>query len=183
MDIDRVCSRVDLSSAIGPGTRMVLPLFFGKSDYLQDFSQDIMITAPGNPLFKLAVQFLMRTQHKRAKWPKKPDGSPLLYVTGMQPYLEAVAETLFGKQKGPLKSPPPAHFASKVSQAMMMLQPTVLTYVERFNSSNEKTRMWSSFTFRASELTEKELARGLGRSRNFGKGDFYQAFNVSRDST
>jgi hypothetical protein len=82
IDVDRLCN-VKLSEVIKESTKCVLPTH---KDY--DFSQDLMITEAGNPIFKEAIEL----QIKR-RW----EGNRNIYFLGPQTYMHAVTKVLTGE--------------------------------------------------------------------------------------
>lgn len=81
VDIDRYCN-VKLDEVISPEVKCVLPI----SRYY-DFSQDIMISIPENPIYMLAFQLNMQARHQ---------GNKNIYYLGPQTYMHAVTQLLTG---------------------------------------------------------------------------------------
>jgi mannosyltransferase OCH1-like enzyme len=82
VDVDRYCNVV-LDEVINTHSKCVLPI----SKYY-DFSQDIMISAPENPIYMLAFQLNMSARHQ---------GNRNTYYLGPQTYMHAVTKILTGK--------------------------------------------------------------------------------------
>ena len=82
MDIDRLCNK-SISSLIGEGIKWVLPTC---REF--DFSHDLMISAPTNPVFLKTIELYFQ---------RKREGSNNTYFLGAQTYMHAITETLFGR--------------------------------------------------------------------------------------
>jgi mannosyltransferase OCH1-like enzyme len=82
VDIDRLCNK-SLSSFITDDVRWVLPTC---RDY--DFSHDVMISEPGNPVFFEAIKLYFQ---------RRQEGNTNVYFLGSQTYMHAITHTLFGK--------------------------------------------------------------------------------------
>lgn len=81
-DVDRLCD-TPLSEIIQPGIRCVLPTY---RDF--DFSQDIMLSAPGNPIY--ADTLRLNLERRRA-------GHQEVYLLGAQTYMHAISTLLTGQ--------------------------------------------------------------------------------------
>ena len=81
LDLDRYCDVV-LDEVIPSEVKCVLPTYLDT-----DFSQDIMISAAGNPIYQKAYDLIM---HRRRQ------GSDNIYYLGPQTYMHAVTQTLCG---------------------------------------------------------------------------------------
>jgi len=84
-DMDRLYN-IPLATIIEPETRMLLPMNEA------DFSQDMMATSPGNPIFKRAIE--LNLQRRRAT--SSEHGINHVMDLGPQTYFDAVAEVMFG---------------------------------------------------------------------------------------
>lgn len=82
VDLDRLCN-VKLNDVIKEGIKCVLP-----TSRNFDFSQDLMISAPKNPLFQIAVELQLQR-----RW----EGSKNTYFLGPQTYMHAVTKALTGE--------------------------------------------------------------------------------------
>ena len=83
MDIDRLYN-VSLSDIITSDTiKWVLPTFLEF-----DFSHDIMLSAPGNPVFIKAAQLHLE---------RRKEGNKNIYFLGAQTYMHAITFSLMGK--------------------------------------------------------------------------------------
>lgn len=82
VDIDRYCN-VSLNDVIDPQAKCVLPV----SKYY-DFSHDIMISAPENPIYMLTFQLNMQARHQ---------GNQNVYYLGPQTYMHAITLILTGE--------------------------------------------------------------------------------------
>ena len=82
MDIDRLCNK-DLSSFITDNIQWVLPTC---REY--DFSHDIMISAPNNPVYLETIKLYLQ---------RRKEGNTNVYFLGSQTYMHAITHTLFGK--------------------------------------------------------------------------------------
>jgi mannosyltransferase OCH1-like enzyme len=81
VDIDRLCN-VPLSTIVDEKTRQVLPTCRNF-----DFSHDMMLSAPHNPIYRAAIRHWLA--RRRA-------GADSIYFLGAQTYMHAITETLFG---------------------------------------------------------------------------------------
>lgn len=82
VDIDRYCNVV-LNDVIDSNAKCVLPI----SKYY-DFSQDLLISAPENPIYMLAFQLNMQARHQ---------GIKNIYFLGPQTYMHAITNSLLGQ--------------------------------------------------------------------------------------
>ena len=82
IDIDRFYN-IPLADLIGPETRWVLPTY---RDH--DFSQDFMLSSPGNPAFAEALRLLFE---------RRRQGHDNIYFLGAQTYMHAVTTVLTGE--------------------------------------------------------------------------------------
>ena len=82
MDIDRLCNK-SLSSFITDDVRWVLPTC---RDY--DFSHDLMISEPGNPVYFEAIKLYFQ---------RRREGHTNIYFLGSQTYMHAITTTVLGK--------------------------------------------------------------------------------------
>ena len=80
-DIDRLCN-LSFDSFLPPNTKLCLPTYKDSN-----FSHDFMATAPGNPLFRDAIE---RNVSMRR------DGNSSLYEKGPPAYFGAVSHFLLG---------------------------------------------------------------------------------------
>ena len=83
IDIDRYCNVV-LDDILDEETRCYLPTY---KDH--DFSQDIMLSAPQNPMFKLAIEYNLGARQ---------NGVNRIYDMGAPLYMMAVTQTIFQQQ-------------------------------------------------------------------------------------
>lgn len=82
VDIDRLCNK-SMSSIIDATTKWVLPTY---RDF--DFSHDIMISAPSNPVYQHTIDlYLERRRH----------GETNVYFLGPQTYMHSITQSFFGK--------------------------------------------------------------------------------------
>ena len=81
IDIDRLCN-VELDSLFSPKLRCFLPTYLD-----QDFSHDIMISTPENPIYAKARDLNMS---------RRRDGCDNIYFLGPQTYMHAITECLTG---------------------------------------------------------------------------------------
>lgn len=82
VDIDRYCN-VSLDEIIPEGIKQILPTCRN-----HDFSHDVMLTAPGNPIFGNAIDaYLVR----------RKEGHTNIYFLGAQTYMHAITQTIFGR--------------------------------------------------------------------------------------
>jgi len=82
VDVDRLCD-VRLSDILDEGVMCILPTC---GDL--DFSQDVMLSSPGNPIHARAISLI---EHRRA------EGSRNVYFLGPQTYMHAVTIELMGE--------------------------------------------------------------------------------------
>lgn len=82
MDIDRLCNK-NLSFLIDPNIKWVLPTC---RDF--DFSHDIMISAPSNPVYMQAVDLYLQRLRQ---------GNASVYFLGPQTYMHAITMSFFGE--------------------------------------------------------------------------------------
>jgi hypothetical protein len=82
VDIDRYCN-VKLDEVIPEGAKQVLPTC---REY--DFSHDIMLSEPENPIYKTAIQAYIS---------RRKDGHNNIYFLGAQTYMHAITFALFRK--------------------------------------------------------------------------------------
>jgi len=82
MDIDRLCNK-SLSSFITDDISWVLPIC---REY--DFSHDIMISAPGNPVFLETIELYLR---------RRRTGHKNIYFLGSQTYMHAITSMVVGR--------------------------------------------------------------------------------------
>ena len=82
MDIDRFCN-CNLSNLLEPGITCVLPTSL---DY--DFSQDFMLSAPGNPLYLETIN--LNLSRRREGWKN-------VYFLGAQTYMHAITKLVCGQ--------------------------------------------------------------------------------------
>jgi len=78
-DIDRHANK-NLNSIIDKNSKCVLPLHSNHGKVI-DFSQDIMISAPGNPLHKAALDLMLR--RRRSGWTDILTLAPITYFHGI----------------------------------------------------------------------------------------------------
>ena len=110
-DIDRLCDQ-NLDSIFAAGIKCVLPT---NQDW--DFSQDFMMSEPGNPIYKTAMQLsLQRRSH----------GSQDVYWLGPQTYMNAVTKELFGVE---LPTNPGTEIMQQIRQRLQEI-PWLGTYSE-----------------------------------------------------
>lgn len=82
VDMDRLCNQ-SLDSVINPNTKCVLPILNN-----WDFCQDVMLSAPLNPLYLKTLQ--MHFQRRR-------QGNTNVYFLGAQTYMHAITESVMGQ--------------------------------------------------------------------------------------
>lgn len=78
-DIDRHANK-NLNSIINKNSKCVLPLHSNHGKVI-DFSQDIMVSAPGNPLHKAALDLMLR--RRRSGWTDILTLAPITYFHGI----------------------------------------------------------------------------------------------------
>lgn len=81
-DIDRYFN-IPFSEVIDEDTAWVIPTY-----YDQDFSHDIMISGPGNPVFQSTFELIMR---------RRSIGHDNVYFLGPQTYMHGITQTLFNE--------------------------------------------------------------------------------------
>eukprot|EP00808_Paulinella_micropora_P028821 g26622.t1 len=94
MDIDRTAN-VHLSKVFHPQTRVFLSTYFWPN--FHDFCQDLIISAPNNPMLKLAIDINLK---RRADCFEKTNRTCEILWTGPNAYMEAVTKTVFGRAIG-----------------------------------------------------------------------------------
>jgi len=82
VDIDRYCN-VKLDSLFDENTKLVLPTCLDN-----DFSQDIMISAPQNPIYLKTIELILQ---------RRQQGHTNTFFLGPQTYMHAVTEVLCGE--------------------------------------------------------------------------------------
>lgn len=82
VDIDRYCN-ISLDSLLNNDIKMFLPTCLD-----MDFSQDIMFSAPGNPIFLEGINLIL--ERRRA-------GYDQTYLLGPQTYMHAITKCLLGE--------------------------------------------------------------------------------------
>ena len=82
VDIDRICNQ-SITPHIRDGVSWVLPVCI---DY--DFSHDMMLSASGNPVYKLAIRLYLQ---------RLREGHTNVYFLGSQTYMHAITMAAFGK--------------------------------------------------------------------------------------
>ena len=82
MDIDRFCN-IPLSEIVTDDIKCVLPTCF---DW--DFSQDIILTEPNNPIQLQTIELIMQRRY---------EGHKNVFFLGPQTYMNAVTKVLFGE--------------------------------------------------------------------------------------
>ena len=82
IDLDRLCS-VKLSEVLDDNTLCVLPTCLDN-----DFSQDFLLSAPGNRIYKNTIDLILE---------RRRDGHTNTYFLGPQTYMHSVTQTLFGQ--------------------------------------------------------------------------------------
>jgi hypothetical protein len=82
MDIDRFCN-IPLSEILDEGIRCVLPTCLE-----WDFSQDIILTEPNNPIQEKTIELIMQRRY---------EGHTNVFFLGPQTYMNAVTKVLFGE--------------------------------------------------------------------------------------
>lgn len=85
IDIDRYCN-ISFDEIIEKETKCILPTTFNI-----DFSQDIMISCKGNPIFKKAIEYNLQERYLI-----NPRG---VFHLGPPIYMKAVTETVFGEKR------------------------------------------------------------------------------------
>lgn len=85
IDIDRFYN-IKMSEILDPDTKCIIPTC---NDY--DFSHDLMVTAPGNPIFKEALQLTLSRRRERG-----PNSNNVYYL-GPQTYMHAITTVVFGE--------------------------------------------------------------------------------------
>ena len=111
MDIDRFCNR-SFDSILQPDTQWVLPT---QNEY--DFSQDFMMSAPGNPAFNLALNLSIS---------RRRSGERNTYYLGPQTYMHAVTKTLCGQEI----NTDPGKFVFEQIRNVISQHPFIVTYRE-----------------------------------------------------
>lgn len=86
-DIDRRCNK-PLSDVLTDETRMLLPIHHPTSGYGKNFAQDFMCSAPGNPIFRRAINLNIS---RRARGNYRS-----LYELGPPTFMDAVVSSMFG---------------------------------------------------------------------------------------
>ena len=81
-DLDRFCN-IGFDDIVNDETRCLLPTCL---DF--DFSQDFMMSAPENPIFKYTYSLLMQ---------RRKEGHTRTYFLGPQTYMHGVTQVLFGE--------------------------------------------------------------------------------------
>lgn len=81
VDMDRLCN-TPLDDIINSETRLVLPTC---ADH--DFSQDFMMSAPGNPIFSEALNLNLQRRY---------EGVDNIYFLGPQTYMHGIMKAMFG---------------------------------------------------------------------------------------
>jgi hypothetical protein len=110
-DIDRYFN-VRLDDLISPGIKCVLPT------YLEfDFSQDFMLSAPGNPIYLQAIR--LNLQRRREGWKH-------IYLLGAQTYMHAVTQVLMGRM---INTDPGVEVFQEIRQTLSTM-PFIKTYRE-----------------------------------------------------
>jgi len=87
-DIDRRCNK-PLSDVLTDETRMLLPTHHPTSGYGKNFAQDFMCSAPGNPIFRRAINLNIS---RRARGNYRS-----LYELGPPTFMDAVVSSMFGE--------------------------------------------------------------------------------------
>lgn len=111
VDLDRFCN-VALDSLITEQTRWVLPTW---QEY--DFSQDFMMSAPGNPVYHTAIDMVL---HRRRA------GNNNTYFLGPQTYMHAITHELVGRV---INTNPGAEVFEEIRTAIAAV-PFITTYRE-----------------------------------------------------
>lgn len=111
VDIDRFCD-VDLDSVIPDHVKCVLPTCLDS-----DFSQDIMLSAPNNPIHYRAIMMVLN--RRRA-------GETNIYYLGPQTYMHAVTESFLGQI---INSNPPLEVFDHI-RSVIDSTPGFMTYRE-----------------------------------------------------
>ena len=99
VDIDRLCN-VELDDLFSPKLRCFLPTYQD-----QDFSHDIMISTPENPIYAKASELNMS---------RRREGCDNIYFLGPQTYMHAITECLTGNVIN--SSPGPEVFKQVIEQ-------------------------------------------------------------------
>lgn len=82
VDIDRLCNK-KLDAVLEEGIKWVLPTC---EDY--DFSHDIMISEPGNPVYLEAIKLYLQ---------RRREGHTNVYFLGAQTYMHAITKVVFNE--------------------------------------------------------------------------------------
>lgn len=138
LDVDRLAN-VRLADVLNPATRCALPVFTGfvagRGSRPFDFAQDLMISAPGNPIFAEAVRMNVRRRRTchlsgAADEPDAKLGFKCAGVGGFGPttYMHAVTLVLFGRSFPTNPDPGRRH---AILRRLEELHPLVVTYSER----------------------------------------------------
>lgn len=83
IDLDRMVN-TPFNDIIKDNVKCILPTCRNS-----DFSHDIMITAPQNPIFEKAIQLVLT---------RRMNGNKSIYFLGPQTYMHSITESLFGRQ-------------------------------------------------------------------------------------
>jgi hypothetical protein len=126
MDVDRHCNK-DLSSLISPTTKCILP-FHKPKDQIIDFSQDVILSSPGNPMHRYALELNLR--RRRSGWTDIMTLGPITYFHAMTKFIYGFSLDRF---------PPP--FALEEMMSTMKNSP----YLDFFIESLPKETLIFSF--------------------------------------
>ncbi|MBU2996543.1 hypothetical protein KO500_08855 [Cellulophaga baltica] len=145
VDIDRYCN-ISFNDIIKEGTKCILPTYANV-----DFSQDIMISAKGNPIFKKVIE---RNLKKRLLL--NPRG---VFHLGPPLYMRAVTKAVFGKS-----------YKRKPGSEIMEKFRALLTDAKHFQTYKEMLPN-DSLIYKHDNTTFK-------KGNGLGKDDFYKSQNI-----
>lgn len=150
MDIDRFYN-VPLADLIGEETAWVLPTY---RDH--DFSQDFMLSKPGNPVFRETLELVLT---------RRREGHTSTYFLGAQTYMHAVSRALTGRM---LDTNPGAAAFAMLRERIATL-PFIHTYRE--------TSPYDTIVYRHDPTTFKTDASDTTDWETL-KRAFYASYNV-----
>eukprot|EP00747_Dinoflagellata_sp_TGD_P170693 gnl/TRDRNA2_/TRDRNA2_202898_c0_seq1.p1 gnl/TRDRNA2_/TRDRNA2_202898_c0~~gnl/TRDRNA2_/TRDRNA2_202898_c0_seq1.p1 ORF type:complete len:293 (-),score=15.86 gnl/TRDRNA2_/TRDRNA2_202898_c0_seq1:13-816(-) len=165
MDIDREVN-MNMDTILQNGTKMLLPSYYGHDQpHFGDFSQDLMCSAPGNPMFEHIIHLNLKRRaecqdHGHSAGIKCKNVGEL----GPTTFMHGVTQYIFGE----MINPHPPNGNQRIMQPLKHLSPTVVTY-EEVHPCN--TLIYRNHDMKACHSLHNEVMKA--------KNDFYERWEAT----
>lgn len=167
MDIDRAAN-MNMDSILQEGTKMLLPTFMGFTNPPQftDFTQDLLCTAPGNPMIKHVIDLnLKRRAECQDNGKSDRIACDIVGELGPTTFMHGSTQYMLGEM---INRHPP-NGSEQILTPLKRLSPTLITYAELSKCNT---------TIYREEDSEK--CRAVLDGIKAGKHGFYNRFRVSK---